>query len=195
MALDPLSIIGVGLSAVGTLGSALGSMQSANAQAAQANYAAQVARNNQQIEQQNAEYAARAGEAQAQAEQMKGRATYGRALAGLAANNVDVNTGSAVDVLQTERETGLLNTENVRQNAALQGYGYRSQATNFGAEAGLESAKASQARTAGFMGAATSLLSGASNIGSKFGFWGTPTTPTTPTLALENTTPQKGLIY
>jgi hypothetical protein len=107
-----------------------------------------------------------------------------------AANNIDVNTGSAVKVQQGARQAGQLNTETVLNNGELAAYGYRSQGTAFTEQAGLEQMEANEAPIAaaaategGELGAqgaiiggegaelaATgSLLSNASTIGFKFG--------------------------
>lgn len=159
------------LSAVGTAVSAIGAISSADAQAQAASYQAQVARNNATIANQNAAYSVKAGEAQATAQGLKSRAELGSAVAGLAAGGVDVNSGSAADVQTTQREFGQLDTEQTRQNAQLQAYGYRSQSSNFTAEAALEQQKADQAPIAGAFTAAGDLLSGASSLGSKWNSW------------------------
>ena len=83
----------------------------------------------------------------------------------MAANGVDVNTGSAVGVEAGERETSNLDAETVLNNAELTAYGYTTQASNFNAQA-------QQDVIGGDIGAAGSLLSNASSIGFK---WSTPT--------------------
>ncbi len=93
-----------------------------------------------------------------------------------------MNTGSAVDVQETGAETGQVDVERQRQEAALRAYGYRTQATNFEAEAGLEKARASSAGTAGFLKAGGTLLSGVGSIGGKWSALTNPT-PTTPASA------------
>ena len=54
------------------------------------------------------------------------------------------------------------------QNAELQAYGYRTQATGFEATAGLESAEAQFAPIAADVAAGGSFLSGLSNVNTKF---------------------------
>lgn len=147
-----LSAIGAGVSAVGTLENGM--------------YQGQVAQNNALIAKQNAQYATEAGQEQAAITSMKGAAKSASVKAGLAANGVDVNSGSAVDVEAGERETNELDTETVFNNAELQAYGYTTQANN-------DEAQAQQDQTGAIFGAAGSLLSNASSIGGK---WGQPST-------------------
>lgn len=158
-----------GLAIVGTAVSAYSAYSSGQAQSANAAYQAQVAKNNQTTANQNAQYTIQAGEAEAAQASLKGRAQSASIKAAQAANGVDVNSGSAEDVQETQRETNTLNTSTVMNNAALRAYGYRTQATNFDAQSTLDTAEASQASTAGDLSAAGSLLSGASSIGTKFG--------------------------
>lgn len=157
-----LAIVGAAVSAVGTVASA-------EAQGNAASYQAVVAKNNQQTALQNAQYAEEAGEAQAQATSLKGAATAGKIKAAQAASGVNVNSGSAVNVRESQRETAELDTETVLNNAELQAYGYRANATNYGAEAELEQNEAEEAPVAGALGATGNLLSAASGISNKWG--------------------------
>ncbi len=157
------------LGAVGAGVSAVGSIEGGIAQGQSANYQAQVARNNAIIAEQNSVHAEQAGEEQAQEQSLKSAAMGGRIKAGQAANGVDVNSGSAVDVQTSDREEGKLDTENVFNNAQLQAYGYRTQATNYEATAGLDQTAADEAPIEGVLGATGGLLSNASSLGFKWG--------------------------
>jgi hypothetical protein len=93
----------------------------------------------------------------------------------MAANNVDVNSGSAVAVQEGQREVSQLNTETVLNNANLAAYGYRNQAQAFTEQAGLETLTANEAPTAaelaeqgGAFQAGAGLLGNASSISLKF---------------------------
>jgi hypothetical protein len=157
---------------VGSLASsgigAIGAMQQGQAQAAAANYQAQVARNSQQVAEQNARYAIQAGQSRAQTEDIRTGAVVGQQAAAQAASGIDITTGSPVDVRESTRQMGRLSSLNIMQNANLQAYGYRTQATGFGAQAGLDTAQAGFAKQAGFIGAGTSLLGGASSFADKW---------------------------
>ena len=156
---------------------ASGAVAGGIAQGNASSYQAAVARNNSTIANQNADYAEEAGQAQADAVARKGAAQGGKIKTAFAANNVDVNTGSASRVQASQRETSKLDTETVLNNANLTAYGYRSQATGFTATAGLESYEAGEAPIGGALNAAGDLLSGASSAGTKWGL-GTPSPST-----------------
>jgi hypothetical protein len=165
---------GAGLAGAGT--SAFGQIYSGMATSDAASYQAQVAANNAKIATQNAAYASEAGEAQATAVSLKGGAKVGKIKTAQAANNIDVNTGSAVNVRASEREAGVLDTSTVLSNAELEAYGYRSAATGYTAESGLLTTQAEEAPIGAGIGATGSLLSGASGVGFKFAGSGTPGT-------------------
>jgi len=152
----------------GALLSATGTLEQGQATSNAASYSATVAQNNALIAQQNAKYAEQSGAQQAMVTSLKSAARGGKIKAAQAANNIDVNSGSAVDVQAGERQAGQLDTETVLNNAELQAYGYRSQATSFEAEAGLKQEEAEQAPIGAGLGAAGNLLSSASSIGGKW---------------------------
>ena len=156
------------LGAVGAGVSALGTIESGLSQSAAAHYQAQVAANNAIIASRNAAYSAAAGETQAAESSMKNAAVVGRIKAAQGANQIDVNSGSAVDVQRSQREAGELSAETVQNNALLQAYGYRTQATSFQGQSQLESAEAAQAPIGAAIGAAGTLLGNASAIGYKW---------------------------
>jgi hypothetical protein len=163
---------------------AAAALQQGQATSDAASYQAKVAENNKIIADQNADYTIAAGERKAADVSMKGAENVAKVRNTMATSGVDVNSGSAVNVQQSAREVEKLDTETAMNNSQLQAYGYRTQATNFEAEAGLERMKASQAKTgAGYaaegseLGADAGLLSSASSLGSKwatggFGFGG-----------------------
>ena len=164
-ALPIAALAGAGISALGTY-------EQGQASSNAASYQAAVAKNNAIIAERNAAHAEQAGEAQATATSLKGAAIGGKIKGAQAANNIDVNSGSARDVQVSEREKSQLDTETVLNNAELQAYGYRSQATGFQAQAGLETATAEQAPIGAELGAAGNLLSSASSIGAKWNGFG-----------------------
>lgn len=155
MCVATLALVGAGIGAAGKL---LGGVSSAHA----ASYQAQVARNNAVVAQQNAAYAASAGASQTEQAGLKARSRDAAVRASLAANGVDVNTGSAADVQVSSRELGQLDTATVANNAALEAYGYRTQATNYTAQAGLEQSQVVPDVLGGVLGAAGSFLGNSS---------------------------------
>lgn len=163
MGIDPVS-----LGLIGAATSAGGAIMGGEATSQAASYQAQVARNNATIAQQNATYSEEAGQQQAQVESLKGAAQAGQLKASQAANNVDVNSGSAIDVQQSQREQSQLDTETTENNALLKAYGYRTEATSDTAQAQLDQTEAAEAPIGAAIGATGGLLSSASSIGMKW---------------------------
>ena len=146
------------LTAIGTAVSAGGALLGGIAASNNAAYQAEVARNNATIAQNNAKYAMEAGAVKAETQSLKGAAQGGMIKAAQAANGVDVNTGSNVDVQVSQREQSFLDTQTTEHNAALQAYGYRTQAANDLAQAKIDQAESTDALIGGGLNAAGGLL-------------------------------------
>lgn len=134
-----------------------------------ADYQAQVASNNAIIAKQNAQYAASAGAAQAEEAGLKARAQAAGVRASEAANGVEVNGGSAAEVQDSQRLIGDLNQQTVSNNAALETYGYESQATSFKAQSELQKFEGTYDLVAGFTNAATAAVGGSPNLPQNLG--------------------------
>lgn len=156
--------IGTAGAAISAGGAVLGGIAAGNA----ASYRAKVAENNAQIERQKATYALQAGGVKAQEAGLKSAEAQAEVKTALAANNVDVNSGSALDVEAGTRQKGELDQETIANNAELQAYGYQVTATADEAQAGLDKATAEQAPIGAAIGATGSLLSNSSAIGFKW---------------------------
>lgn len=181
--------VAAGAAIAGTAVSGYGAYEQGQAASHTAAYQAEVANNNQKIANQNADYAARAGEAKATAQSLKGANTAGMVRTAIAANNVDINSGSPTNVEASQREESNLDTATTLNNSLLQAYGYRTQAANFGAQSALDTTESSQANIAGDIGAGGSLLSGAGSVGFKWAGTQTPGSfnyPTNITNAYDN---------
>jgi hypothetical protein len=148
--------------------SGVGAIQQGNAQADAAKYQAAVARNNQIIAQQNAGYAAQAGAVAAQARDRKNAAVAGSLLAGQGASGIDVESTSSKEVRDSQEQLGRLDTQTIMARALLQSRSYTQEAANQGAESDLATQRASNASTAGTIGAFSSLLGGASGFADKW---------------------------
>lgn len=164
---------------------AAGAKVTAQATANARNYAAQVAENNATTAGRNAEATMKAGKAKAEAASMKNAATVARVGAAMAANGVDINDGSAVDVKASQRMTGVLDAETVLNNAALESYGYRVSQSNYEAQAEMDRTSAGYALVGGDVaadgieaGASGGLLSSASSLGFKWSAMGPGATST-----------------
>jgi hypothetical protein len=160
MGVDPISMMIIGsVMSAGT--SIMGGMQ----QRDQAKYQAAVARNNAEIANRNAVYAEQVGARREMEEIYKVRDIVGAQRAAQGASGLAVGVGSSADVSGSTAGLGLLSIGNVRDAGAREAYGYRVQETNFLNEASLLKTQGKNAMTAGFIGAATSLIGGASQVG------------------------------
>ncbi len=162
------AIAGIAASAIGTGVSMYGAAQSASAQSAAANYQAQVAANNALIAKQQAAATTQAGDISAQNTLMAAGQRTSAIRAAAAASGVDANTGTPVSLQSDSAKLGMLDALTVRNNAARQAYSQQVTATGDTAQSQLYSAELQQAMTAGQIGAFGSLLSGASNVASKW---------------------------
>lgn len=166
-----LADTGQAATGIGGVIGALGSIRSGYAESDAAKYQAQIAQNNAAIAGRNAQWASSEGDIEAQNQSLKTRAQVGATIAGAAANGLDVNSGSAKQVVQSEQMLGRLDAMTIRSNAARQAYGYLQQGQNFEGEAALKEAEAKNDVSAGFMGAGSSLLSSASQLGRQYAAW------------------------
>ena len=168
-------LLGAGLSLFGAGTAAAGAQETGQAQSNAALYQAQVARNNAAIAQQNAAYTLQAGEVKAGNVSMQGAATSGGVKAAQAASGVDVNTGSAVTVQESQRGENILNADTTMSNANQIAYGYQVQAQSDLAQSQLETQAAQQDIIAGktqanadILGGVGGALSGISGVASKW---------------------------
>lgn len=167
---------------------AYGAEQSANAQAQAAKYNANVAEQNAKLSTQNAEWTGAEGEQQTGLAGIKSQQTEGAIKTAQAANNVDINSGSALSVQKSQDQSGLLNQSNTRSNAARTAYGFEVQASQGVGQAQLDRFAASSDQTAGNIGAAGDLLKGAESVSANNGFGGgSDPTITPPAIAPDST--------
>jgi hypothetical protein len=155
--------------AAGGLMQASGAKQTASANAQTAMYQAAVARNNQVIMEQNADAASTAGDVSVQNAGIRARNAVGSARATAAASGLDVNVGTPYAEQLTTDQIHLLDAATLRNNAARQAYGYRQKAADYGAEIGLRTLTAQNAKAAGDINETTSLLSGVGSFADKWG--------------------------
>lgn len=156
--------ISTALSVAGAAGKAAGSIKGGNASAEAARYRAQVAENNAKMYEAMATRAVQGGEVSSDIAGLRTREKVGGAKVAQGANNIDVNTGSAVNVRAGIAQAGRLDQQTVLNNAELQGYGYRVRGAQERAQAGLDEKEASGAQTAGLTNAAGSILGAASSL-------------------------------
>lgn len=173
-----LAAVSIGTSILGAGMTAYGQMEQGKAAAAQSRYQAAVQRNNQIINERQADDAVQRGRIAEQQQRLQTAQVASRQRASLAANGLDLNSGSAVDILSDTAMLGELDALTVRSNAEREAWGYRVQGSNAAASAGLLDAQASSAKRAGMMGAGASLLTGAGSVANKWYGFRTTTSPT-----------------
>lgn len=166
MCVDPatLAVVSAAASVIGTGVSAYGQVQAGQAAKAAGDYNAAVARNNQIVAEQQAADAQRRGEVAETEQRRKVRMLAGTQRAALAASGVQLDQGTALDILGDTAAMGELDALTIRNNAEREAYGYRVQGVNFGAEAGLQTMRGQSAMTSGLIGAGGTVLSGAGNV-------------------------------
>lgn len=169
---DPISLtlaaVGAAASAGGAITSAIGSKYSGEAKARMYEYQAGIAKINESIEKQNADYARKSGEVVASEVGAKAKQTMGLIKAGQGASGIDVNSGSAVQVRESQQNKNEFDQAIVRSNAARTAYGYETAAITQQANAGLAGMGAESSRVAGDLGAASSIIGGVGSVASKW---------------------------
>lgn len=155
-------------SAASTAVTAYGAMQQGQATAAADRYQAQVALNNQKIAGQYAQQATADGEDQVAAKQEQTAQMVGSERAAMAANGVELNSGSALRIQGDTARLGEVDALTIRNNAARAAYGYQLQGVSYGQQASLDESAASSAVTAGNLNAFSSVVGGASSVASQW---------------------------
>jgi len=167
-----MAAVGIGSTLFGGVLGAQGAQQQAQAQsqaelfkAAEAQFQAGIALQNKQISEQNASYAKFAGEVEAQQASIQSRQEIGQTRAQQGAGNLDINSGSNVQVRMSMAGVGEENVAMIRSNAAKAAYGDTVQAIQFGEQADWQKTAASfdtqaagYAMTAGDINATSSIL-------------------------------------
>jgi len=160
------SAASIGAGAIG----ALGSIEQSRSSAAAAGYNSQVAAQNAALATQNASFAGAQGEQETAAEGAKTKAAVGATLANEGASGINVDTGSNVNVRESEAKLGMLNALTIRSNAAKSAYGYQTQSVSEQGQANLLKAQKSSDTLGGYLSATGNVLGGVSNA-AKYSTW------------------------
>lgn len=120
-----------GLMAAGAVASAVGSYRSSQAQKASLDYQASVAENNAQTAQTQASLAINDGQVEAMNHDLKTSQIFGAQRAQLGANNIDLGSGSANNILTTTKFMGNRDHAQIMDNAMRRAWGYDVQATDY----------------------------------------------------------------
>jgi hypothetical protein len=138
--------------------------QQADAQKKATAYQAQVAANNAKIAGYQRSAALQQGEQEAQQSMLQRAQMLGKQRAALAANGVDLNSGSAIDLLASTEFLGEQDVNQIQNNAVRKAWGYEVEGSNYQAQSNLDQWKADTTNPTaiGAMAGTTSLLSSAS---------------------------------
>ena len=166
MGIDPVSLAVIG--AVGAATTAAGTLATGQSTAAADAYQAQVAANNAKLAQQQGKLDIQSGEIAAVDQGLKTKAAVGTEKAQQGASGIDVNTGSAPAVRAGTAETGMLDALTIRSNAAKKAYADEVTAQSDTAQGVLDTFAGQSAQTGADIGAAGTLLSGASTVGGNY---------------------------
>lgn len=159
------SLIGMG---IGTVISAFGSIGLASKQNAIAQSQANIARLNAQQALFASQLRMRAQENDQVRLTLKAGQTKSSQRAAIAANGLQTNVGSAAEMLASTDIIKEIDSNQIRENALRESWGFRSQATNFEAQAlSAEASKTSKGSAFG-----TTLLQGASQIANAYMVYG-----------------------
>lgn len=164
--MPPAVLVGVSIAATvaSTAMSAYGAMQTAKAQSAAAAAKAQQDQNNATLASRAADDATARGQV---AQQQKGNQTsqlIGQQRTALAANGVDPNDGTAVDLQSDVAGNGELDQLTIGANAAREASGYRAQGANYASQASIDEASSQNALSAGALSATSSIIGGAGSV-------------------------------
>jgi len=161
---------------VGAMFSAFGKMQEMSAQQDMARAQARIADNNAKVAEWQAQSAESKGQREIENVGRKQADVRGKQMAGMAANGVDLGSGSPAAVLAQTDYYGLEDQRTVAQNTSDEAWGLRAKATDYKNQGNLSNAKASNMNP--FMAGVGSLLGSVGDVADK---WSTKT-PSTGTL-------------
>lgn len=168
---DPITIAaGVGMAgtAVGGIIGGLGAKESADANAAAYRYKSGVALLNKQINDKNAEFSLESGGIKGMEKGLAAGQEIGETKVRQAASGLDVNSGSALAVRNTQSKVAQFDQDVIEWDSEKTAYGYHTRAATDVAESNLDLLAASQSETAGTIGEITSFINAGTSVASKW---------------------------
>lgn len=163
-----LPALAIAATVAGTAVSAYGAIQTANAQSAASSAAAQQAQNNATLAQNAANDATARGVVAQQQKANQTNQLLGQQRAGLAANGVDPNSGTAVNLQSDTAGNGELDQLTIGANAAREAAGYQAQGMNYTTQASVDEASSQNDLSAGALKAGSSIIGGAGSVASSW---------------------------
>ena len=160
--------ISTAMSLVGTGVSAFGQYQQCQQQAATAKANANIAKANAQVAEKKAADAEYRGVLERQKISLQEESMKGQGRTTYAAGNVQLGSGSPVTWEVDLAERAAADKRMSKYNAAVEAWGYRTNASSSRYQAALYNASASNYASSGMLGAGTSLLAGAGKVADKY---------------------------
>lgn len=157
--------------AVSTTMGVVSSVQQGKAQQAQYNYQAEVARNNAKIAQANADQQRQEGIEEARLQRIKTLQAIGKQQTAMAANGIDISSGTALDIIEDTSAMGELDALTTRYNAETKAIAYEQQANNYTNQANLDILAGQNAYRSGVTNAISTGVNGLGNAASVAGKW------------------------
>lgn len=168
LAAGTLANIGTGAAVGGGLLSAFSNIFGGSAEASKFRYQAGMARMNAAINKQNADYERIIGEREAARSGMKTAFQVSNIRSGEAAHGGLVDSGSNADVVESQHAVGALDMATIRNSAARRAYGYEVKAAEDESSAKMFEMGATNAKTAGWIKAAGSILGTGGSVADKW---------------------------
>ncbi len=156
------------LGAGSTAASAAGDIASGVGLSQQYTFQSQVAMNNAAIDRANATAAIAQGSFEESASKLHTGQILASQKTAYAAGGIDVGIGSPAQVRDSTAKMGALDAALLHYNASRTALGLEQQAANDESQANIYKMAASNAKTAGYSKAATTILSGASSLANKW---------------------------
>lgn len=164
-----LMMIGLAASVGSSVMGAIGQIQQAKAQNEAYQYNAKIDRLNAKIADRKAKDALERGKLEEQRQRAQNAQLQGEQQAAMAANGVDLTFGSPLDVMIGSAMEGEIDALTLRANAAREERDYRQQAVNYLENSKFNKRAGKSALTAGYLGAAGTVLGGVANAGMRAG--------------------------
>lgn len=168
---DPITgtaAVSMGMSAAGGILGGIGAEKSGQASALAYRYKAAVALLNKQINEQNARWALDAGEIKSVESGLKSRQEIANTKVAQSASGLDINSGSAEAVRDTQTEVAQFDQNVIRWDAKKTSVGYSMKAKADQLQADADLAAADSAEKAGKVGMLTSFLNAGGSVASKW---------------------------
>lgn len=167
-ALSTFQIASLALTGISGLTSLIGSQQQAAQEAKALKYQAAVDNNNKIIQERQAADAISRGKNEEMLHRIKIGQLKGQQVNAFAKNGVEVDSGSALDVLSDTAQIGELEALTIRSNAARDAYGYQVNAMNYDASAKNNLAAAKNVKKSATMSGVGTVLSTAGSVSDKW---------------------------